>query len=68
MPVDEEKLAAALERAAGGSGSAKEGTVKFVPGKAVAVYGKAGKGIDAAKASEAEAEAPAKPARKRKTA
>ncbi|MEL3947379.1 MULTISPECIES: hypothetical protein [Streptomyces] len=57
MPVDEEKLAAALERAAGGSGSAKEGTVKFVPGKAVAVYGKAGKGIDAAKASEAVAAA-----------
>ncbi|MEW1922350.1 hypothetical protein [Streptomyces sp. NPDC088360] len=46
MPVDEEKLAAALERAAGGSGSAKEGSVKFVPGKAVPVYGKEGKGID----------------------
>ncbi|MGA4839798.1 hypothetical protein [Streptomyces sp. G45] len=57
MPVDEEKLAAALERAAGGSGSAKEGTVKFVPGKAVAVYGKAGKGIDADKASDAVAQA-----------
>ncbi|GHC48372.1 hypothetical protein [Streptomyces flavofungini] len=57
MPVDEEKLAAALERSAGGSGSAKEGTVKFVPGKAVAVYGKAGKGIDADKASAAVAEA-----------
>ncbi|MFD9909678.1 hypothetical protein [Streptomyces sp. NPDC059063] len=57
MPVDEEKLAAALERAAGGSGSAKEGTVKFVPGKAVPVYGKAGKGIDAEKASDAVAAA-----------
>ncbi|GGV01934.1 hypothetical protein [Streptomyces spectabilis] len=57
MPVDEEKLAAALERAAGGSGSAKEGTVKFVPGKAVAVHGRAGKGIDAEKASAAVAEA-----------
>ncbi|MFD9071937.1 hypothetical protein ACFVZ2_18125, partial [Streptomyces lasiicapitis] len=57
MPVDEEKLAAALERAAGGSGSAKEGTVKFEPGKAVPVYGKAGKGIDADKASAAVAEA-----------
>ncbi|MEW2529018.1 hypothetical protein [Streptomyces sp. NPDC047071] len=59
MPVDEEKLAAALERAAGGSGSgtAKEGTVKFVPGKAVAVHGRAGKGIDAEKASGAVAQA-----------
>lgn len=57
MPVDEEKLTAALERAAGGSGTAKEGTVKFVPGKAVPVYGKAGQGIDSAKASTAVAEA-----------
>ena len=31
---------------AGGSGSATDGTIKFEPGKAVAVYGKAGKGID----------------------
>ncbi|MFF3407429.1 hypothetical protein ACFYW8_14745 [Streptomyces sp. NPDC002742] len=46
MPVDEEKLQAALERAASGSGSASDGTIKFQPGKAVAVYGKAGKGID----------------------
>ncbi|MFJ2767742.1 hypothetical protein [Streptomyces sp. NPDC087300] len=57
MPVDEEKLAAALERAAGGSGSAKEGTVKFVPGKAVPVYGKVGKGIDAAASATAVAQA-----------
>ncbi|WP_367044795.1 hypothetical protein [Streptomyces sp. Je 1-332] len=57
MPVDEEKLAAALERAAGGSGSAKEGTVKFVPGKAVPVYGKAGKGIDVAASTTAVSEA-----------
>ncbi|GGR68843.1 hypothetical protein GCM10010252_03540 [Streptomyces aureoverticillatus] len=57
MPVDEEKLTAALERAAGGSGSAKEGTVKFEPGKAVPVYGRAGKGIDAEKSSSAVAEA-----------
>ncbi|WP_282795639.1 hypothetical protein [Streptomyces sp. CC224B] len=57
MPVDEEKLAAALERAAGGSGSAKEGSVKFVPGKAVPVYGRAGKGIDAEKATDAVAKA-----------
>ncbi|MGW6027632.1 hypothetical protein [Streptomyces sp. NPDC055099] len=57
MPVDEEKLAAALERAAGGSGSAKEGTVKFVPGKAVPVYGKAGNGIDVAASTKAVSEA-----------
>ncbi|MFC8130447.1 hypothetical protein [Streptomyces sp. NPDC057302] len=53
MPVDEEKLAAALERAAGGSGSAQEGSVKFVPGKAVPVYGKEGKGIDVAASTKA---------------
>ncbi|MFD4477022.1 hypothetical protein ACFWPU_13040 [Streptomyces sp. NPDC058471] len=57
MPVDEEKLAAALERAAGGSGSAKEGGVKFVPGKAVPVYGKAGNGIDVAASTKAVSEA-----------
>ncbi|MFI9548662.1 hypothetical protein ACIHAR_32885 [Streptomyces sp. NPDC052016] len=53
MPVDEEKLRAALETAAGGSGSATEGTIRFERGKAVAVYGKAGKGIDATKAETA---------------
>ncbi|MFH8800091.1 hypothetical protein ACH4F6_10920 [Streptomyces sp. NPDC017936] len=53
MPVDEEKLKAALESAAGGSGSSADGTIKFERGKAVAVYGKAGKGIDAAKAQTA---------------
>ena len=53
MPVDEEKLHAALDRAAGGAGSATEGTIKFEQGKAVAVYGKAGKGIDIAKSSAA---------------
>ncbi|MFE6482806.1 hypothetical protein ACFVGN_07720 [Streptomyces sp. NPDC057757] len=47
MPVDEEKLKAALQGAAGGSGSASDGTIKFESGKAVAVYGKAGKGVDA---------------------
>ncbi|MFI7503872.1 hypothetical protein ACIBVL_36410 [Streptomyces sp. NPDC049687] len=52
MPVDEEKLQAALQSAAGGSGSATDGTITFGSGKAVAVYGKAGKGIDAAKAGE----------------
>ncbi len=53
MPVDEEKLQAALERAAGGAGSASDGTIKFTSGKAVAVYGKAGKGIDVAQATKA---------------
>ncbi|MFF4351741.1 hypothetical protein [Streptomyces sp. NPDC001530] len=53
MPVDEEKLQAALERAAGGSGSVSDGTIKFEPGRAVAVYGKAGKGIDVAASTQA---------------
>ncbi|MGW3666577.1 hypothetical protein [Streptomyces sp. NPDC005141] len=53
MPVDEEKLQAALERAASGSGSASDGTIQFKPGKAVAVYGKAGKGIDVAASTQA---------------
>ncbi|MFD5270131.1 hypothetical protein [Streptomyces sp. NPDC058335] len=57
MPVDEEKLQAALETAAGGTGSATDGTIKFESGKAVAVYGKAGKGIDAAKAQTAVVQA-----------
>lgn len=49
MPVDEEKLAAALSDLGGGSGSGAvtEGTIQFKAGKAVAVYGKAGKAIDA---------------------
>ncbi|MFF3614465.1 hypothetical protein [Streptomyces sp. NPDC002580] len=53
MPVDVEKLQAALERAASGSGSATEGTIKFQAGKAVAVYGKAGEGIDVAASTQA---------------
>ncbi|MFH0519723.1 hypothetical protein ACHBTE_21455 [Streptomyces sp. M41] len=53
MPTDEEKLHAALESASGGSGSVTEGTIKFQAGKAVAVYGKAGKGIDVAKSTAA---------------
>lgn len=53
MPVDGEKLQAALRSAAGGSGSAADGTIRFESGKAVPVYGKAGKGIDAAKAEDA---------------
>ena len=57
MPVDEEKLAAALKTTAGGSGSMTEGTIEFKSGKAVAVYGKAGKGIDAARSAHAVEEA-----------
>ncbi|MFD3584698.1 hypothetical protein, partial [Streptomyces sp. NPDC058683] len=53
MPVDEEKLQAALKGLGSGSGSATEGTIKFTSGKAVAVYGKAGKGIDAAASTKA---------------
>lgn len=53
MPVDEEKLHAAIEGAAGSSGSAGEGTIKFESGKAVAVYGKGGQGIDLDASTEA---------------
>ncbi|MFE8942918.1 hypothetical protein [Streptomyces sp. NPDC007856] len=53
MPVDEEKLQAALQQAGGGSGSVVEGGIDFKPGKAVAVYGKAGKAIDAAQSTRA---------------
>ncbi|MBQ1091679.1 hypothetical protein [Streptomyces sp. B93] len=53
MPVDEEKLNAALERAAGGAGSVTEGTIRFESGKAVPVYGKAGKGIAVGPAASA---------------
>ena len=57
MPVDEEKLRAALAHAAGGAGSATEGTITFEQGRAVAVYGKAGKGIDALRSTTAVEEA-----------
>ncbi|MFH8769141.1 hypothetical protein [Streptomyces sp. NPDC017958] len=55
MPVDDEKLQAALEQAGGGSGSGAvaDGTITFKAGKAVAVYGKAGKAIDAARSTQA---------------
>ncbi|RDG39257.1 hypothetical protein DVH02_05020 [Streptomyces corynorhini] len=46
IPVDEEKLSAALTDLAGTSGSATEGTIEFEPDKAVAVPGKAGKALD----------------------
>ncbi|MFI5663019.1 hypothetical protein [Streptomyces sp. NPDC051684] len=53
MPVDEEKLAASLQRAAGGAAASGEGTIKFAPGKAVPVYGKTGKGLDLAQSVSA---------------
>ncbi|MFE9485191.1 MULTISPECIES: peptidoglycan binding domain-containing protein [unclassified Streptomyces] len=46
IPVDEEKLGVALTDLAGVSGSANDGTIKFEPGKAVAVPGKSGKALD----------------------
>ncbi|MFG2265384.1 hypothetical protein [Streptomyces sp. NPDC048720] len=57
MPVDEEKLQAALQQTGGGSGSVVEGGVEFRSGKAVAVYGKEGKAIDAAGSARAVAQA-----------
>ncbi|MFD7404831.1 hypothetical protein ACFV7R_19645 [Streptomyces sp. NPDC059866] len=57
MPVDEEKLKASLEDAAGGAGTATDGTIKFESGKAVAVYGKVGKGIAVDQATDAVEEA-----------
>ncbi|MBN0045202.1 hypothetical protein JS756_13995 [Streptomyces actuosus] len=53
MPVDEEKLQAALESAAGSAGSASDGTIRFESGKAVAVYGKPSRGIDVARSKYA---------------
>jgi hypothetical protein len=46
IPVDKEKLGVALTDRAGASGSASDGTIKFEPGKAVEVPGKAGKALD----------------------
>ncbi|MFB6816675.1 peptidoglycan binding domain-containing protein [Streptomyces sp. NPDC056347] len=46
IPVDEEKLGVALADLAGVSGSSNDGTIKFEPGKAVAVPGKTGKALD----------------------
>ncbi|WP_333775328.1 hypothetical protein [Streptomyces sp. IBSBF 3136] len=59
MPVDEEKLQAALQQTGGGSGTGTvtEGGVEFKAGKAVAVYGKAGKAVDAARSGQAVAQA-----------
>ncbi|MCG7204645.1 hypothetical protein [Streptomyces arenae] len=57
MPVDEEKLQAALKDLGGSAGSVTEGTIEFKSGKAVAVYGKPGKGIDAAASAQAVTQA-----------
>ncbi|MEU1089470.1 hypothetical protein ACFYPN_03840 [Streptomyces sp. NPDC005576] len=46
IPVDEEKLGAALNALSGVSGTATDGTIEFEPNKAEPVPGKAGKGID----------------------
>jgi hypothetical protein len=53
MPVDEEKLQAALQNASGGAGSVTAGGITFESGEAVAVYGKPGKGIDVAGSTQA---------------
>ncbi|GAA0376474.1 hypothetical protein GCM10010319_63770 [Streptomyces blastmyceticus] len=55
--ADEEKIADALKRASGETGTAREGTIKFEPGKAVPVYGQAYQGLDTDKAVAAVAQA-----------
>ncbi|MBT2386478.1 hypothetical protein [Streptomyces sp. ISL-11] len=57
ITADEEKIAAALKTLAGEAGAAKEGTIKFEPGKAVAVYGQPYVGLDSDKAVAAVAQA-----------
>ncbi len=57
LPVDSEKLRAALQEAAGGAGSVTEGGIEFKAGKAVAVHGKPGKGLDVEQAVPAVKEA-----------
>ncbi|MFI0504938.1 hypothetical protein ACH3WN_19180 [Streptomyces albogriseolus] len=57
IPVDHEKLQAALENAAGGAGTVKEGSITFESGKAVPVYPQAGEGVDVAKAADVVAAA-----------
>ncbi|GAA3743035.1 hypothetical protein [Streptomyces tremellae] len=52
MPVDDEKLTAALSGMAQSLGSAREGTITFDTGKPVAVPGKAGTGLDVARAKQ----------------
>ncbi|MBL1095920.1 peptidoglycan binding domain-containing protein [Streptomyces coffeae] len=57
VTVDEEKLRDALERLAGTSGTAREGTITFTSGRAVPVYGKAGKALDVDQAVTAVSDA-----------
>ncbi|MGR3934578.1 hypothetical protein [Streptomyces sp. BRA346] len=57
VTVDEEKLRDALGRLAGNSGTAREGTITFKPGKAVPVYGREGRGLDIDKAVTAVSDA-----------
>ncbi|MGI5339850.1 hypothetical protein ACQEVS_21885 [Streptomyces sp. CA-181903] len=57
VTVDEEKVAAALKSLAGETGGAKDGTIRFVPGKAVPVYGKPYQGVDVDKGVQAVADA-----------
>ncbi|MFG2193034.1 hypothetical protein [Streptomyces sp. NPDC048639] len=46
IEIDEEKLAAALKTLSGQAAGSEDGTIKFVPGKAVAVPGKTHKALD----------------------
>ncbi|MFI9719072.1 hypothetical protein ACIHFE_05355 [Streptomyces sp. NPDC052396] len=55
--TDEEKITAALQALSGEAGGAKDGTIKFVPGKAVPVYGKPYQGLDMDKAVKAVSDA-----------
>ncbi|WP_329455826.1 hypothetical protein [Streptomyces sp. NBC_01497] len=52
MPLDDEKLTAALTGMAQSLGSAREGTITFDTGKPVAVPGKAGTGLDVERAKQ----------------
>ncbi|MCA1217689.1 hypothetical protein [Streptomyces sp. 8L] len=53
MPVDDEKLTSALTGMAQSLGSAREGTITFSTGTPVAVPGRAGTGLDVARAKQA---------------
>ncbi|MFJ5551269.1 hypothetical protein [Streptomyces sp. NPDC093225] len=53
LPVDDEKLLAALTDLAGSAGSVVEGTIKFEPNKVTPVPGKAGTTLDVDKSTAA---------------
>ncbi|MEV6316023.1 hypothetical protein [Streptomyces sp. NPDC051776] len=57
IEIDEEKLAAALKTLSGQAAGSQDGTIKFVPGKAVAVPGKTHKALDVNQAVDAVEEA-----------